>query len=44
MFYEHEKRAGIVIKLEVTPAPKLMPPLAIGSGDSELIKGRLEVH
>jgi hypothetical protein len=46
VFYEHEKRAGVVMKLEVTPSPKSMPPFTISGGDSELklIKGRLEVH
>jgi hypothetical protein len=44
VFYEHEKRAGVVMKLEVTPTPKLMPPLIIAGGGSEPIKGRLEVR
>jgi hypothetical protein len=44
MFYEHEKWAGAVMKLEVTPTPKLMPPLIIAGGGSEPIKGRLELH
>jgi hypothetical protein len=44
MFYEHEKWAGAVMKLEVTPTPKLMPPLIIANKGSEPIKGRLEVH
>jgi hypothetical protein len=32
------------MELEVTPAPKLMPPLIIAGGGSEPIKDRLAIH